>query len=306
MLRNIRLGGEPLDLDVTFGSGQIFGWRKMHGCWAGNIRGWPVTLKKEGDLLTVRSDSGLSLEEVAKFLHLDEDHLWLAERLRDEPRALELLTSFKGMRILRQDPWSCLISYIVSSSLNISVTEKALTMISQLGKEKTLNGHRFWAIPDPEVLLNSPRPRKDFLGKKWYHIVLAAERAIDGRLDFEDLLRATYERAWHDMVINQGTKIMGVGPKVADCVLLFSLDKMESFPMDRWVLRGLVQYFPDLIPEEIVGAVSSGMKSSLSVREYEKVSATVRARFGCSGGLLQECLFMRMRKLGWQKPRASA
>ncbi|HVP22904.1 MAG TPA: DNA glycosylase [Conexivisphaerales archaeon] len=302
MLGKVDLKGEPLNLDFTFESGQVFQWRKEDGWWLGTVSGGPVLLKAEDGALAYRSNQGME-EQLRRFLSLDisQDEVIASRRLDDFSNSL--LQDFRGLRILRQDPWACLVTYVVSASLSILAIDKVLGRISLGCQELRVDGYSLQAFPGPEELSAMRRPARGYLGRKWGYLKEAAERVLDGGLDFERLAHDGYEEAWNALVTAKEGHLPGIGPKVADCMLLFSLEKREAFPMDRWILRGLAGQYPWLLPEGVCRRIEGGAEA-VSHSEYATISRNVRSYFGDAGGLVQECLFLHMRKAAAKRPSA--
>jgi N-glycosylase/DNA lyase len=303
LLHHIDLNGEPLNLDYTFESGQVFQWRRVDGWWLGAVDGRAVLLKVLDGVLSYRSGQGLTEEPLRRFLSLDISHDELVHSKNLDGFSNSLLRDFRGLRVLRQDPWACLVTYVVSASLSILAIDKVLSRIASDMEELRVDGYSIRAFPGPKELALMRRPAAGYLGRKWVYLREAARGALDGRLDFERLKLASYEEAWKALVTEREGHQLGVGPKVADCVLLFSLEKREAFPMDRWILRGLARHYSWLLPERVSRRIESGVEA-MSLGEYVLVSRNVRSYFGDVGGLLQECLFLHMRKAATRRPSA--
>jgi N-glycosylase/DNA lyase len=292
LLGCVDLKGEPLDLDLTFESGQIFQWRRLDGWWQGFIGRRVVRLKTEKGVLLWRSTQGADERLLRAFLDLDSRYDEMASKMRLDGFSLSLLTRYRGLRVLRQPPWPCLMSYLVSASLSITAIDRILTRIVESRAPREVEDAS--ELPGPEEFLELERPQKGYLGRKWDYLREAARMVATGELDFERLRVLSYDDAWKLLVTNKEGHVRGIGPKVADCVLLFSLDKPEAFPMDRWILRGLTSHYAKLVPVGIRPRLVQG-KEALTVKQYEEVSKNVRARFGVMGGIVQECLFLHMR-----------
>jgi N-glycosylase/DNA lyase len=303
LLRRIDLKGEPLDLDFTFESGQIFQWRKVDEWWLGQVGLHAVLLKTDGGSLIFRAESGLLEDELRRFLRLDTRNDETVEGRAVDEFSHSLLMRYRGLRLLRQEPWACLVAYMVSASLSIKAIDKVLGSIASPARELEVAGRSVHAFPGPQEFLGMRRPRRGYLGRKWGYLRRAAKSIVDGRLDLNDLRALSYEDAWRALVVNEQNHILGVGPKVADCVLLFSLDKPEAFPMDRWILRGVQRHYGFLVPERT--ALKLKRKGEvLTRREYEAISGSARSYFGDLGGLIQECLFLHMRTETPMRPSA--
>lgn len=301
LLRRIDLKGEALNLDYTFESGQIFQWRKADGWWLGTVDRHAALLKTEDGSLLFKSGKGLSEHALKRFLTLDIRHDELVRGRAIDEFSHSLLGQYRGLRILRQDPWTCLVTYMVSASLSIKATDKVLGSIASTAGELMVDEHFLRTFPAPGEFLRLRRPRSGYLGRKWGYLRRAARGIAAGKLDLGNLRALSYEEAWRSLVIAQETHILGVGPKVADCVLLFSLDKPEAFPIDRWILRGLQRHYGWLVPERTAQKLQD-RRETLTRREYEEISGNARSYFGDLGGLVQECLFLHMRTASTMQP----
>jgi N-glycosylase/DNA lyase len=259
-------------------------------------------LRVEGGDLFVRSDSGLSEDDVSSYLGLDVPYDDLIARSDLDDFSRGLLHKYEGLRILRQEPWPCAVAYVISASLSILAIEKVLGRISLTGDRMKVGGYSLHAFPHPAMFLAMERPEEDYLGRKWDYLRSLAEGVVNGTLDFERLATIPYGLAWRSLAVEREEHLMGIGPKVADCMLLFSLDKREAFPMDRWIVRGLTFHYPWLVPERLASKLRAG--GAMTPKEYEVLSGRVRAYFGDAGGLLQECLFLHMRTSGASRPWA--
>ncbi|HKW50163.1 MAG TPA: DNA glycosylase [Candidatus Eisenbacteria bacterium] len=225
----------PLDLDLTFGCGQAFRWQRADGGWSGVIGRAEVVARPNGaDTLAVEvrgEDPGE--ESLRRYLRLDEDptvHLEHAEELRSVPGFLPLL----GLRLLRQDPWETLASFICSAAANI---QKITTCVEGLARAwgDPIEGSARSAFPPAEAIarVREADLRELGLGFRAPYL-LATSRAVSAgsAWSWERLRQGPIEDARARL-----TDLPGVGPKIADCVLLFALDRLEAFPVDRWIRR---------------------------------------------------------------------
>ena len=151
------------------------------------------------------------------------------------------IKNFPGMRILRQDPFQCYISFIVSSNSNIPNIQTRLQKLShKFGEKRTIDDKEFFLFPKPEKLANASITdiAKCGLGYRSKYVKKAAIAVNEGTIDFSSLKKQDYQEASDSLC-----QVFGIGKKVADCILLFSLDKLEAVPLDRWVLRILQKYY---------------------------------------------------------------
>ena len=150
------------------------------------------------------------------------------------------------LRILRQpDPWECTVSYICSATNNVNRISTIVEKISEaLGQPVQLDGEARHTFPAPEVVLEAglgPLEELNLGIQRHDKIIAAAERICDGKLDLCYLAQpeVSYAEAKRRLM-----GCHGIGDKVADCIALFALDKMEAFPVDRWVKKAMSDYFP--------------------------------------------------------------
>lgn len=225
----------PLDLDLTLTCGQAFRWRAEEGLWSGVVAGAElrIRLERPGTLAVEPRGSDPGGHAIARYFRLDEDpavHLAHVEELRALPGFVPLL----GLRLLRQDPWEILVSFICSAAANI---RKITTCVEALAATwgEPIPGSSRRSFPSPRALsLASERDlRRAGLGFRAPY-VLATARALA-----EDHGQP-WDR-WRTLPLDEArrelTRLHGVGPKIADCVLLFGLDRLDAYPVDRWIRR---------------------------------------------------------------------
>lgn len=264
------------NLDATIESGQAFRWRPHDGGWVGIINKRWVFLKKRGDCIDVRMAVPCRdwrwLEE---YLQLDVDY---GEVLRglpaDEPmrRAAECC---HGLRLLRQEPWECLASFILSSTKQIVQIQQVIELLCQRFGARIpvpLGWSVMNAFPTAARLASASEAelRACKMGFRAPYLLETARRIADGRLDLGTLSRLPIIEARQRLM-----ELPGVGRKIADCVLLFSLGFTRAFPVDVWIQRALQDsYFP------------KSRKITL-----DRMHAFVETQFGAWGGYAQQYLF---------------
>lgn len=272
---------------MTFGSGQIFRWKKEGSWWTGWLRGSRISLTKEGDLISYRSNPILSPEIVRNFLGLELSSEEILRSLPDDEFTQEIARRYLGLRVLRQDPWECLVSYILSASMNITNINRMLDRLVAIVSSSESLG----SFPSPTRVLDVSKLDVNFLGKKWSYIVCLARLITTAEIDLEELKKNTYTLAWNRLVRDKPHP-KGIGPKIADCALLFSMDKYEAFPIDRWVLRGLLFYYPKIVKN---AGLDYQIRETLTRSQYSILSNYLRNYFGSYCGCFQEYLFFHSR-----------
>lgn len=232
------------DLNSTLQSGQAFRWRFSDGWFEGVIFGNLVNIREISGGLEFYSSpddelsfSPLLLDYLGMAVDLDKVYLALSE----DVILGSAIKKYSGMRILRQEPWECLISFICSSASNIPRISKNIESICDAFGEEIRFGSRVRrTFPNPEKLasVDESSLRELGLGYRAGYISATAKRVSDGEVDFQKLRKASYEEALDRLV-----SLEGVGDKVANCVMLFSLDKSQAFPVDVWIDRALREWY---------------------------------------------------------------
>ena len=220
------------NIEDTINSGQVFLWKKLNSKWYG-INGKKTLILE--DKLDVKS------REIHNFFRLDDNFQEIKKQLSRDNVMKKAISNFPGMRILRQDPFQCYISFIVSSNSNIPNIQTRLQKLSQrFGERKMIDGMEFFLFPKPEKLANASIAdiAKCGLGYRTKYVKKASIAVDKGMINFSSLKKLDYQEARDSLC-----QVFGVGKKVADCILLFSLDKLEAVPLDRWVLRILQKYY---------------------------------------------------------------
>ena len=285
----------PLSVGESAECGQAFRWTRRgdyHYCvLGGNI----LRLRQGGEKLfaSMFPDTGYHsiVSTVRETFRLDDDFEAIIEEISRDKFIREAVSNHRGLRLLRQDPWECLVSYMCSINSNIPRIKGDVERISRrYGKCIEFDGMSFYTFPSVDALAQAGEEelRSMKLGFRSRFISAAARRIRDERVDLKSLRVADYEDAFSELC-----SYFGIGPKVADCILLFSLDKLEAFPVDRWVRRGVeLLYF-------------GGQKTT-----EKKVSEWSREYFGRYAGYAQEFLFYgsRLREIvsGFTTRNASA
>jgi N-glycosylase/DNA lyase len=274
----------PFDLDFSLCCGQVFRWKKIGGWWYGVVGENPFKIRQCGAELEFE---GVDAEFVARYFGLTDDLQQISRCIDRDPYIHKALHRFEGLRIVREDPWECLISFICATYKSIAAIEQMVHKISmKFGEKKVFDGKDFYIFPSVDKLaLASENGLKECgLGYRAKYVQATARKIRDGKMDLEALKSLPYLDARKVLV-----EFSGVGLKVADCVLLFSLEKTEAFPVDVWVKRILLRHYADKLPTELVAKLSAN--ESLSNGQYEKLNAFGRSYFGKWAGYAQEYLF---------------
>lgn len=239
---NVRITGlEYFDPDLIFDCGQCFRFDKgPDGVWSGIANGQPLRIGRSEDGITIYDCSREQFELLWRgYLGLADDYA--AIRAGMEPADAHLrraMEAGKGIRILRQDAFEVLISFIVSQNNNIGRIKKIIAALCEACGEPIGGG---FAFPTPERLaaVDEDALRGLGLGYRAPYIHEAATAVASGELDLAKIAELPTDAAAQALC-----GVHGVGPKVAACVLLFGFAKDDAFPMDVWVKRLMAAYYP--------------------------------------------------------------
>jgi N-glycosylase/DNA lyase len=274
----------PFDLGFTLCCGQAFRWEKRSEWWYGVVGEHAFKIRQIADILEFEN---IDARFVRNYFGLDDDLSNIFSQIRKDAHIAQAIEAFKGLRILRQDPWECLISYICATYKNISAIRQMLAKLSKKSGEKIdFDGYCFYTFPTPEKLAKATAKEllKCGLGYRVKYVSRTAKMVYENGFGFEGLRRTAYEKAREELL-----NFPGVGLKVADCVLLFSLGRLEAFPVDVWIRRVILAYYAEHFPKESIKKLSE--KKSLSNSEYRKLSLFGRTYFGEYAGYAQEYLY---------------
>ena len=238
----LQVPATDFSLADTLACGQTFRWRAKHDAHYGFIHGCAVRVRQLDSTLTVETvDSRLTEQDVIRYFALDLDLAPILASIDNDAQIHDAITRYRGLRILRQEPWECLASFICSSFNNIVRIEGMIERLCQhFGSPLAFNGFRGCSFPKPEMIARVPerRLRELGLGFRAPYLKRTARMIAEGKLPFEALRRTDY-------LVTKAALLRcdGVGDKVADCVALFGLEKYEAFPVDVWMERAMRYYF---------------------------------------------------------------
>jgi N-glycosylase/DNA lyase len=272
------------DLDFSLCCGQVFRWRKFDGWWYGVVGEHVVKIRQFGAQLEFEN---VSREFVQNYFGLNDDLVKIKSCIGKDDYVRSALQRFEGLRIVRQLPWECLISFICATYKSIAAIELMLKKLSiKYGEKQFFDGLEFYTFPTIEQLTKaSEKGLQDCgLGYRAKYVQKTAKKIHDEINNLEALKTIPYLEARKALL-----EFSGVGLKVADCVLLFSLEKMEAFPVDVWVKRVILNHYANHLPAEIVKKMQS--HNSVTNFEYQKIGEFARSYFGRYAGYAQEYLF---------------
>jgi N-glycosylase/DNA lyase len=252
-LNTVLHGLSFFDLAQTLDCGQAFRWSKSGENgekFTGIAHGRRVNIFFEKNNLILENISLQEFETTWKnYFDLNRDYENLREFLKNSPNSETLCKALEfspGLRLMRQDAWEVLISFILSQNSNIPRIKKMIESLCENFGEKLPCGG--FAFPSPEKLasLNETDLAPIRCGYRSSYISDAARRVADGSFNPHELQKLS-----SDEIHNALLQIRGVGPKVAECVLLYGFGRVERFPIDVWIKRVMSQFYPQGFPHEI-------------------------------------------------------
>lgn len=248
-MERIRLCGTgELDIEKTFECGQCFRWNAdENGVYRGIAAGYPAVVEVVGEEVYITSDAPAQLWH--EYFDLETDYAAISESFTGD--YLSACREYgNGIRILRQDAWEALCSFIISQCNNITRIKGIVERLCSLfGEEAEFCGKTYYTFPTAEKIaslsVEDLAPIRS--GYRAEYIIAAAKAVVSGELDLEALKATDFRTA-----IKELRTVRGIGEKVANCVVLFGLGHMEAFPIDVWMKRALKENFPaDFNPESL-------------------------------------------------------
>lgn len=268
---------EPVHI---FDCGQCFRWDKeLDGSYTGVFKGNVMNVKKDGNNVTFKGICNGNIEEICRdYFDLNTDYEDIKEKLSKIDDNVKTSVSYgSGIRILNQDLWETIISFIISANNNIPRIKGIIDRISKkYGEEVDWNGTKYYTFPTAEELSKASVEdlRALGLGFRDVRVYETTRKILNKEVDLNKLT----EEKDTEKVREKLLTLPGVGPKVADCILLFStLKRFEVFPIDVWVRRVINDLY-----------IKNPDETKVNKREIEKLA---KEKYGYLAGLAQQYLF---------------
>ena len=248
-----------------------------------------IRIKQEGDMLILHTS--LNKKFILDYFRLDDDMNRIYSEINKDELMNSLIKKYKGLHLIHQDAWECIVSYICSSNNTIRNIISSIKRMCECFGNQIEKG--YYSFPTPEALSQAELSelKKCKLGFRASAVHSIASLIAKGEFDLYGIEKLSYEEGRRELV-----RIRGVGNKIADCVLLFAFGKLESFPVDTHIEKIMQQYYGE------------NFKSVKKARKREEIAIFAREYFGKYCGYAQEYLYMgvRMRSniqmLNWTCP----
>lgn len=245
-MEELKLNVNCFNLKYTLECGQCFRWKKIdEDYYVGVIKDRAIKVKQVDNTLYIISNNMDNLEEIVKnYFNLDLDYSSIEKRIAFvDDNIKKAVTNTTGLRFLKQDFFETLISYIISANNNIPRISKSVNEISKrYGKKIELDGEEYYLFPTPEELkdVSVDDYRNCGVGFRDKYIYNTVAKINNKEIDLEEMYKMDTDSLKKELL-----SLMGVGPKVADCILLFSCSRVEVFPIDTWVEKIMTKLYFD-------------------------------------------------------------
>lgn len=239
---------DNFDLKNTFDCGQCFRWNEdPDGSYGGIVKGRECRIYKENEKIIIENCNEYDFLNIWKdYFDFENDYNKIRSEITEACPPLECaVNSIDGIRILNQEPWEALCSFIISQNNNIPRIKGIISRLCENFGEKCGIGYSF---PSAETIacLNVDELSPLRAGFRARYIIDAAQKVSKGQIDLEKMRNAPLDECRKSLM-----QITGVGAKVADCTLLYGLHRLEAFPIDVWMKKALATLFSDVDPKQI-------------------------------------------------------
>src|SRR6266436_906297 len=273
-MKRTTIAAPDFDLAMTLDSGQVFHWEKVGNGFVGAIGEEPVYVEQRGEILRV---SRGARELVGNYFALDHPLAEICASFPDDPIMNTARKFCHGLRIIRQPKWECLATFICSSMKQVAhIRQISVALRKRFGEQRTIGDQLVYAFVSPQRLAQASEKEllECKLGYRAKNLRATARLVSCGQADLE---------AWSALsdaeLRKQLCALPGVGPKIANCVMLFAYERLRAFPIDVWIERVLRQHY------------FSGRKKMTAQRLRE----FAETYFGKHGGYAQQYLFHQAR-----------
>ena len=271
---------KSFELADIFDCGQCFRWNKQEdGSYTGIFRKNVMNVQKQGNTVTIKGICDGNIKEIVEdYFDLKRNYEKIKNKLSQIDKNVKTSIEYgQGIRILNQDLWEMIISYIISANNNIPRIKGIIERLSKTyGQEIEWNGEKYYTFPTPEELkdVSVEDYRKLGAGFRDIRLYETVHMILDKKVDIEQMQNNPNTLEVREQLLT----LSGVGPKVADCILLFStLKRFEVFPIDVWVRRVMNELY-----------IKNEDETKVNKKEIEKLA---HEKFGNLAGIAQQYLF---------------
>ena len=269
-----------INIYETINSGQIFLWENYSDAWF-VIDGRDIIMAKQTPFKITTF-----LKKSKNFFREDDNYRKILKSITNDKIVKKASKHYSGLRVTRQDPFQCCISFIISANSNIpNIRMRLQKLCTKFGTKVKFQKREFFLFPEPKGLANATLQelKECKLGYRAKYVLDTSRIIASGEIDFDELKKVNYQEAKELLL-----KLPGIGNKVADCIMLFSLEKLDAFPLDTWMLKILQKYYSDCFDVD---------EKNASKSRYENTRQNVLNHFGKYAGYSQQFLYKMERDL---------
>jgi N-glycosylase/DNA lyase len=292
-MKPVEIPAPDFDLNATLNSGQVFHWKQTGNGFLGTIGDLPAYVEHDADVLKVRCDTmpqparqrralpGL----IAHYFALDHPLAEICASFPSDPSLNAARDFCRGLRIIRQPKWECLATFICSSMKQVAhIRQISAALRTRFGERRKIGENVIYTFPSPRRIARAKERdlRECKLGYRAENLLATARLVASGKCDLESLSSLQDAELRRELCA-----LPGVGPKIANCVMLFAYERLRAFPIDVWIERVLRErYF--------------SRRKKTTAQQLREFSETY---FGEHGGYAQQYLFhharTKLRKTGF-------
>jgi len=273
-----------INIRETINSGQIFLWENYGNEWF-VIDGQDVIIAKQTPFSVFTFS-----KNTKNFFREDDNYGKILKNITRDKIVKKATGNYPGLRVTRQDPFQCCISFIVSSNSNIpNIRMRLQKLCKKFGAKVRFQKRNFFLFPEPKKLANATLQdlQECKLGYRSKYVLDTSRLIASGEIDFDELKKMNYDQDKELLL-----KLPGIGDKVADCIMLFSLEKLDAFPLDTWMVKILQKYYSGNFCMD---------KKTVSKKRYQSIRQNVLEHFGKYAGYSQQFLYKMERDLNEKK-----
>lgn len=267
---------EHFDPETILFCGQAFRWQKEGQRYVGVAHGRVLCMEKTRDGICLYPVTRKEYEDIwEEYFDFKRDYAAVKQCYTGDGVLEKGMEYACGMRVLNQQPFETMISFIISANNNIKrITGIIEKLCVRFGQKLSFEGREYYAFPSPAALAGATEEELKACGAGYRAAyILSAAQAVCTGFDLDALKKLPYEEAKERL-----TEIKGIGKKVADCILLYSLGFAQAFPLDVWIKRAIFNVY------------------GYSGKNDKELNAYIRKKFGEHAGLAQQYLFHYVRK----------
>lgn len=270
-------GVKDFNIKHIFDCGQCFRWNEdKDGSYVGVANKRAVRVIQNGNDIYIKGGKSQDKDFWENYFDLKRDYGEIKNKLKNDDVLNEAIKYGEGIRILNQEKFEIVISFIISANNRIPMIKRAVENISRsFGDKIEFEGKTFYSFPTPDKLykVSADELKSLGVGFRGEYIASAVKDIVEGNISLDEVSKLPTDEAHKEL-----TKLKGIGPKVADCILLFSMQKHDAFPVDVWVKRVMQHFY--LAPDV----------------SLNKIRQFGRDKFGDLAGFAQQYLFYYARE----------